>query len=469
MNSKITVVAIGSAAGGFESLRDFFFNTESNTGLAYIIIQSISAEYKNVLSVILKRYTNLKIELVEGVSAIEKDTIFIAPWDKYLFIKNGILYPDKIIKESLYAPIDIFFCSLAAEMQKDSIGIILSGNGTDGINGVRAIKEAGGIVMVQNRETAKFDAMPINAIATGKVDYIMPPSMMPDKILELLNHPYSKNKIKNYDIEILDPQTRIIYNLNKHFGIDFSYYKSNTIRRRIQRRLSINKFDKIENYYEFFMDSDKEKEQLFHELLIGVTEFFRDIAAFDSLEKNVIPSLFKKSDGKIIRIWSAGCSTGEEAYSLAILLNEFKEKYSLKSEIKIFATDLDRNSIVFAGNGIYNLESLVGMPSEYINKYFIINDENNTARIKDTIRRLIVFATHNLIKDPPFSYLDLITCRNLFIYFKPEIQQKVISTFYYSLNDEKYLFLGKSESLREMHNYFSVVDIANKIFKKNAK
>ncbi|MCA1950568.1 MAG: PAS domain-containing protein [Treponema sp.] len=461
--SNLIVVGVGASAGGLEALQDFFKNMPVNTGMAFVVIQHLSPDYKSLMDELLARETSIPIQIAEDGMDVLPDHIYLIPPRKNLSIFHDKLYlENQEPKKRLNLPVDIFFRSLALDKGKNAIGIILSGTGSDGTLGTRAIKEAGGMIMVQDEESAKFDGMPRSCIATGLVDYILPPAKMPEALVNYIKHPLVREK-KSLEGDLqdnLDTLTKIILILRNFGGIDFSFYKDTTILRRLERRLSINRHQTLEEYLEFLKDSDKEKETLQRELLIGVTRFFRDVEAFEALRTKVFPSWKGKTS---IRIWSAGCSTGEEVYSLAILLIEYMEQQGLSMDIKIFATDVDRNSIEYAGKGFYPDSVVADLEPTLLTKYFIRKD--NGYQINDSIRKMIVFATHNLLKDSPFSRIDLIVCRNLFIYIRPEIQTKLLSMFYYSLNTDGYLFLGTSETLGEMSEAFEYIDTKWKIFR----
>ncbi len=436
------------------------------TGLSFVLVQHLSPDYKSMMDELLSRHTKIKIEKVEDGMVVLPDTIYLIPPRKNMSVYHGKLYlEEQDHKKGLNLPIDIFFRSLAAETEKKSIGIILSGTGSDGTLGVKAIKEAGGMIMVQDKETAKFDGMPGSSIATGLVDYILSPTQMPEALINFIQHPFvdKDNSLKKQMEQSIDTLSKILLILRDYIGVDFSYYKEDTILRRLERRLSINRFNNLEQYLKLLMESNKEKDILYRELLIGVTRFFRDQDSFDALVKNVIPQLFKDKDKNQIRVWVAGCSTGEEVYSLAIMLSEFIDKHNLNTDIKIFATDIDRNAIEFAGNGIYPDSIVADVAPDYITKYF--NRKDNCYQINESIRKKVVFASHNVLKDPPFSKIDLISCRNFFIYFIPEVQARVLSMFYFSLNNDGFLLMGSSETIGDMGDAFATVDSKNKIFK----
>lgn len=319
------------------------------------------------------------------------------------------------------------------------------------------------MVMVQDEESAKFDGMPRSSIATGLVDYILQPAMMPEALLNYIEHPFIRKSSNTENIlgKDLDTLTKIILILRDYCGIDFSYYKENTIIRRLERRVSINRFNSLEEYLVFLSESDREKDTLYREMLIGVTRFFRDPEAFDSIEKKVLPKIdFDSRKG--IRVWSVGCSTGEEVYSLAMQFLEHMNKNKIECDIKIFATDIDRHSLDIAGQGFYPDSIVSDIDPLLLARYF--TRKGNGYQVNEDVRKLVVFATHNLLKDPPFSKLDLLVCRNLFIYFKPEMQQRILSMFYYALNSSGYLFMGNSESIGEMSEAFDPVDSKWKVY-----
>jgi two-component system, chemotaxis family, CheB/CheR fusion protein len=457
------VVGVGASAGGLEALQDFFKNMSEKTGLAFVVIQHLSPDYKSLMDELLARHTRIPIQIAKDGTKVEPDNIYLIPPRKNISIFHSKLFlEDQDKKKGLNLPIDIFFRSLAIEKGRTAIGIILSGTGSDGTLGIKAIKEAGGMIMVQDEKSAKFDGMPRNVISTGLADFIIPPHKMPITLVEFLSHPFVKKDTdrEKTKIESLDTFSKILMVLREYGGIDFSNYKENTILRRLERRVTINRFENYEEYYNFLNESEKEKEILNKELLIGVTRFFRDTEAFDSLKKTVFPEIASR---KSIRIWSAGCSTGEEVYSVAILLNEYIEKHKLDCEIKIFATDIDRSSIEYAGKGFYPDSIVADVDPAYLTKYFAKVD--NGYLVNESIRKNIVFAAHNILKDSPFSKLDLMICRNLFIYFKQEVQSRILSLIYYSIKPAGFLFMGSSETLGEMVEGYESLDPKWKIYR----
>ncbi|MGM0606775.1 MAG: CheR family methyltransferase [Candidatus Muiribacteriota bacterium] len=461
----VIVVGVGASAGGLEALQSFFKNMPLNTKMSFVVVQHLSPDYKSVMDELLGRITKLKIQIAEdGMSILPNNIYLIPPKNNIYIFKNKLFLQKHGERKGLNFPIDIFFRSLAAEKGKNSIGVILSGTGSDGTLGGRAIKEVGGIVMVQDLNSAKFDGMPRNSIATGLVDFVLPSSEMAEALINYIKHPFINKKdnlIKDKQ-KSLDTISKIIMILREYSGLDFSLYKKNTIIRRLERRVTINGFQKLEDYFNFLVKSDNEKQVLYRELLIGVTRFFRDSDSFMQLKDKVLPKLI---ENKSIRIWSAGCSTGEEVYSLAILINEFLEQNKLECEVKIFATDVDKNAVSRASEGVYPESVISDIDPVLVSKYFTRKEWGFQAN--DIIRKKIVFACHNILKDSPFSRLDILVCRNLFIYFKPEVQKRMLSMFYYSLKPAGVLFLGSSESLGEMEKWFKCIDKKAKIYRMN--
>lgn len=452
------VVGIGASAGGLEAIQSFFTNMPSGSNLAFVIVQHLSPDHKSLMNELLAKYTQMKILVASDGLMVEENNIYLIPPGKNMTIFHGKLFLTPIEKKKhINLPIDIFFRSLAKDKGKNSIAIILSGTGSDGTLGIRAIKEAGGMVMVQDDQSAKFDGMPRSSIATGIVDYVLPPGKMPEKMLSYIKHPYI-NKSKDFEEELNETEDallKIIMMIRDHVGVDFSYYKPNTIIRRVEKRMGINQFEEIETYLDFIGNNKDEVEVLYKELLIGVTKFFRDREAYNFLEEKVIPGLFEgKDNNSEIRVWTVGCSTGEEAYSLAILFRQYMDKHKIYPDVKIFATDLDKDSIEFAGVGLYPENIYSDLTQEQVSEYFIKKD--SYLQVNELIRRMVVFATQNITKDPPFSKIDFITCRNLLIYLKPETQKKILQMFYFALKEDGYLFLGSSESIADFPGFKSM-------------
>ena len=416
---------------------------------------------------LLARYTDMPIHIAENDMVVESDHIYLIPPRTNLSIFHSKLYLQPYeSKHKLNLPIDHFFRSLALDQGENAVAVVLSGTGSDGTLGIRSIKEAGGLVVVQDENTAKFDGMPRSSIATGLVDYILSPDKMAQAIIDYIDHPLAKAPASGGALftEDMDLLTRITLVLRDYTGIDFSYYKENTIIRRLERRITINRLSNLGSYIGFLQESDKEKDNLYRELLIGVTSFFRDMDAFKTLTEKVLPHL--SYEKKTLRIWSIACSTGEEVYSLAILLTDYMEANGINCELKIFATDIDKYALETAGAGYYSDSLVADVNPALLKKYF--DKREGGYQISEKIRKKIVFAQHNIIKDPPFSRLDLVVCRNLFIYLKPDMQQRILSKLYFSLQEKGYLFMGSSETIGEMIKAFETIDVKWKIYQAKA-
>lgn len=467
-NDDFFIVGIGASAGGLAAFESFFsaIPTNTHTNMAFVLIQHLEPNHKSLLCEIIQRCTNMKVYEVEDGMKVQKNCVYVIPPNYDMKLSEGILYLDKLSKrKELHLPINLFFNSLAINKQNKAIGIILSGMGHDGTQGIKAIKEAGGFVIAQSIKSSDFEGMPSSAIATGIIDEILAPNEMAEKVIN-----YSNSNIKTqtiipivtYNEEILKKIFLLLQSQTSH---DFSMYKPSTMGRRIERRLVVNKIDTIEEYYEYLKRSKNEVTTLFNDLLIGVTSFFRDEEVFASLEKNAIPKLFlDKSSDSTIRVWITGCSTGEEPYSIAILIMEYMQKTKERFAVQIFATDIDETAIATARAGIYPSSIDSNVSKERLEKYFIKNSDGNSYRIDKNIRDMLIFSVHDVIKDPPFSKLDLISCRNLLIYMNIELQQKIISIFHYALNAKGILLLGNSETLGELENLYTVIDAKSKLF-----
>lgn len=470
LDEPIAYVGIGASAGGLEALEQFFRNMSADTGLTFVVVQHLAPDYKSLMVELLSRHTPMKVFRAEEGISLQANCIYLIPPKKNMTIKQGHLHlTDQNHNRGLNLPIDIFLRSLAQDQKNNAIGIILSGTGSDGSLGLRAIKEVGGMVMVQDERSAKFDGMPKSAIATGLVDYILPPEQMPTELKKFMAHPYiNKQEQEETEMDQIDESflTKVVAIIRNRVGVDFSLYKPNTIIRRLERRISINQIQDVENYIQLLQQSPYEVKVLYKEILIGVTQFFRDPEAFELLKREVIPDLFEnRKEDQPIRLWSAACSTGEEAYSLAILLHEYMEENKLLHDVKIFASDLDKEALEYASLGTYPESIASDVAPERLLRYFEASaDDDGTFHIREDIRRMVIFAHHNLIKDPPFSKIDMVSCRNLLIYLKPEMQQKVLSTFHFSLKNKGYLFLGSSENLGSLADAFSIINGKWKIY-----
>lgn len=461
MSSKdLVVVGIGSSAGGLEALQLMLSKLSDNLNCSYIIAQHLSPTHKSMMVELLSRITNIPVIEVQNGMVIKAKTIYMTPENSDIFVSNGRIYLKSI--EQTYGPkpsVNYFFNSLAQTYGSKSIGIILSGTGSDGAFGIRAIKASGGITIAQSPQSAKYDGMPISAINTGKVDIVSPIENIPNEISRIVDN-LGKNVADSINSNIISQIYRIIF---EEKGVDFSQYKKNTLTRRIERRLAALRIETLNDYVDYLKINIDEVTNLYNDILIGVTEFFRDPEVFDEIKEQIQILLEKKEQGEEIRFWSIGCSTGEEAYTLAIILSEILQEKITRYKIKIFATDIDDESLKMARAGIYAETSLANVDKNLINKYFSI--QKNQFEIKKSIRELVVFSKHNIISDSPFLRADLISCRNMLIYFNNNLQSRFFPIVHYALKDNGILLLGKSESISEYQDLFVTVNKNLKIFK----
>jgi len=453
--SDFYVVGIGTSAGGLEALEKFFTNMPPDDQMAFIVVQHLSPDYESHMVELLSKYTPLKVYQARDGMEVEPKNIYLIPRRKNMTIFKGRLYLVEYGRgQGLNLPIDIFFESLAKDQGEKSIGIVLSGTGSDGTRGIRAIKEAGGMVMAQD-DSARFDGMPRSAVSTQLVDYVIPPEEMAGNLLSFIKHP-CLNRDPSLPLVIADDQVpleKLFAILRTQTGIDFSEYKPSTILRRISRRMSINQIDEFVDYLKFLEHSPTENQTLYKEFLISVTRFFRDPEAFDLIKKKVIPALLKGKEPKAqIRVWVPGCATGEEAYSLAILFQEYMQETGQHVDIKIFATDIDQDALAFAARGNYPESILADVSHTRLRDFFI--KRGSSYEILRHVRAMVVFAYQNLIKDPPFSRIDLVSCRNLLIYLQPNLQKNVMGLFQFALKPYGYLLLGSSETVGEYADIF---------------
>jgi two-component system CheB/CheR fusion protein len=458
------IVAIGASAGGLEAIQEFFDNMPSNGNLSFIIVQHLSPDYKSLLVELISKHTFMKVREAAHSMMVEKNCVYVIPNDKLLTIKEGLLQlTEKKAEKAPNTAIDIFLKSLAEDQGSKAIAVILSGTGTDGSKGIQAIQHAGGMVLVQDPISAKFDGMPNSAIASGFADYILSPELMPEEIFNYIKERPVRQAGDGKPDETYLPE--VLKLIEKSCQYDFTNYKTPTILRRIGRRMMQLNYRKFSEYLEYLRQSSEECKLLGKEFLIGVTKFFRDKAAFDLLRDEVMLDLIhSKRDGEIIKIWVAACSTGEEAYTIAILLDDLLTTLDRKLEVKVFATDIDLDAIEFASKGIYPSQSISELDEHLARKYFLHQD--GSVVVNPTLRKQIVFARHNILKDPPFIKNDLITCRNMLIYMNNILQRKVTTTLQFSLNKGGYLFLGPSEIPAAVRENFQEVNGKWKIYRK---
>jgi two-component system CheB/CheR fusion protein len=463
LEELIPVVGLGASAGGLSALEQFFSNVPADPGVAFVVVSHQHAEHPSLLHELLGRKTAMPVHLLAEVGTIEPGHVYVAPPGRVLAIFGNRLHAnERDNKTPPFLPIDTFFRSLAEDRRERAVGIILSGTGADGTLGIKEIKATLGMVMVQ--EDASYGGMPHSAIQTGVVDYVLPAAEMPAQLLEYLQ---GAGRIK---VGLASPVAAaqafdgIFLLLRRHTGIDFSNYKLSTIERRIERRMNVRRVATVPGYVELLREFPEELDALFRDLLIGVTSFFRDPEAFEMLAKHLAELIEAKGQDRVVRVWVPGCSTGEEAYSIAILLSEYMDKRKTTLEVQIFATDVDAEAIDYARRGVYPVGIAHHVSPDRLSRFFTISDD--LFRIKKEVRELVVFSTQNLIADPPFIKLDLLSCRNLLIYLNTAVQQRLLPMFQYTLRPGGLLLLGSSESLGSFASSFVTLDKKWKLFRR---
>ena len=458
------IVGIGASAGGLEALQQFFSAVPDNSGLAFVVIQHLSPDYKSLMAEILGKYTSMMVLQAENGMEVEPNIVYLIPPKKNMTIKNGRLLLTDYVHGAINHPIDTFLASLAEERKAHALCVILSGTGSDGTSGIKSIKEHDGLVLVQDPASAKFDGMPRSAINTGLADFVLPPRELAEEILNFSNYPAIVDISDNEELFSDKDTLSLIYlTMKRVSGIDFTYYKKTTVLRRIERRMVVTHCPTLSSFAHLLEENQNEVDLLVKDILIGVTKFFRDAEFFEKLKHTVIYNILENSGSTDpIRIWSAGCSTGEEAYSLAILFHEAMDEKKLHRDIKIFATDVDTKAIEQAGKGVFSESIVDDVSAERLARFFI--KRNDQYQICKDIRKMIIFAPHNMLSDPPFGKLALICCRNVLIYFQPVLQKGLFAIFHSALKNGGYLFLGKSETASEYSKVFTPVSIAEKIY-----
>ena len=466
------IVGIGASAGGLAAFEAFFSGmpADADPGMAFVLVQHLAPDHDSILSALVQRHTRMQVfEVTDGV-VVQANCAYIIPPNRDMAFLNGALHLlEPTAPRGHRLPVDFLFRSLALDQQERAIGIVLSGTGSDGTLGVRAIKGGGGMVMAQNPASTEFDGMPRSAIATGLVDYQLPPAEMAAQLIAYVTHIFGHSlwPVLEQAPKAENALKKIFILLRAQTGHDFSQYKPSTINRRIERRMAVHQITGVDDYVRYLQQTPVEVEALFCDMLIGVTNFFRDPEAFKVLEEQVIPKLFEgKPAGAVVRIWTTGCSTGEEAYSIAILMQERVELLRSSYKVQVFATDIDSRAIATARAGVYPASIAADISPERLARYFTAEPDGNTYRVHKAIRDMLVFSEQNVIKDPPFSKLDFISCRNLMIYLGPELQKKLISMFHYALLPGGILFLGTSETVGEFSNLFSVLDRKAKLYQR---
>jgi two-component system CheB/CheR fusion protein len=464
------VVAIGGSAGAIASFNAFFTHMSAESGMAFIIIIHLDPNHKGHIADLIKTFTIMPvIEALDGMQ-LEENKVYVIPANKDMGLHNRrLLLLTPSMPNGYRQPIDYFLQSLADDQWNRAVGIIFSGMGSDGETGVRMIKEKLGMVMVQDPQTAQYNSMPLAAISTNLVDYVLSPEEMPVKLIQYMNHPILAEEASEQVRQAIQNSNaiqKILMLLRSHTGHDFSLYKKSTITRRIDRRIAYHQIADYGAYVTFLRENPQEIDILFNELLIGVTKFFRDAPAFDSLKKQLNLLMKEKMNNEPVRVWIAGCSTGEEAYSVAMLLMESVEELEKNDwpKLQLFATDLDAEAIEHARGGYYYDNIAADVSPERLEKFFIKNE--NTYQVKKELREMIVFAQHNLIKDAPFTRLDLLCCRNVMIYLTTELQQKIIPVYHYAINPGGLMFMGPAETIGGFTDMFTSVDPKWKIYER---
>lgn len=459
-NSDLYIAAIGASAGGLDSFSTFFDHAKAHPQLAYVLIQHLSPIHKSLLSELLSKHTSMQIREATNHVRLEASSIYVIPPAKVMTLEGGrLLLKDKNVKDvKQNTTVDIFFESLAADAGPRAIAVVLSGTGSDGSKGIKAIRKAGGHVVVQEPSSSKFDGMPVSSINTGYADYVLAPEKIFDAIAEIVSRPPPEAGSANI--------TRILKEIEARTGCDFEGYKLPTVERRLQKRIEHLKLPDHDAYYELIKDPDSGEAALFlQEVLIGVTRFFRDEEAFALLEKKCLPNLINsKKDSELVKVWVTACSTGEEAYSIAMLIHELIEHSGKQLELKVFATDLNATFLARAARGQYPASIEQTVPAPYLKKYFI--KQNRGYLVTPELRKLIVFSRHNLLTDPPFSKNDLVCCRNMLIYIGAELQSTILSKLVYGLRLNGFLFLGPSEQISAEKDLLTEVDRKWKLYQK---
>ncbi len=465
--APLYIVGMGGSAGALEAFEQFFNTMPADSGLAFVLVPHLDPTHKGIMPELLQRVTSMNVYQAEDGMRVQANSVYVIPSNKDLSIIHGTLQlMEPSAPRGLRLPIDFFFRHLAEDQKERALCVILSGMGTDGTLGLKAIKEQLGMALVQDPASAKFDGMPRSAIDTGMVDYVAPAEELAAKLVEFVHHPaFVEEKAATVEEKKLTALQKIFVLLRSHTGHDFSFYKKNTVIRRVERRMTVHQIGAIDHYVRYLQENPQEIDFLFKELLIGVTNFFRDADAFGALaEKGLSKLIAGKQKGNSMRVWVPGCSTGEEAYSMAIALVEYLEKEKRNGDftIQIFATDIDKDAIEKARQGSYPANIAADVSEERLKRFFTKDD--SFFRIRKEIREMVVFAPHDIIIDPPFTKLDILCCRNLLIYFNADLQRKLIPLFHYALNPGGIMFLGSAETIGTFGDLFQSLDSKWKIF-----
>lgn len=463
--SQNFVIGIGASAGGMEAIHELFDNMPAKTDFTFVIVQHLSSDYKSLMPELLSRHTSMQVFVAENNMPLEPNSIYLIP-NKYMMTVKGkkLQLHDKLSNHHPNNAVDIFFESLATEYKEQAVAVILSGTGTDGTKGLEFIKNNGGTVVVQDPMSAKFDGMPNSALSTGYADIILTPEMIPEELIDylaqapLIKSFNEQNQKEEYVLH------GILEAIKDASGYDFRDYKKPTIQRRLAKRMNELHMKSMHNYLAFLNSNPEEVKIICQDFLIRVTKFFRDRDAFEQMKISVLPHVIKKNENEPVKVWVAACSTGEEAYSMAMLLHDFIEKNGKNApNVKIFATDIDSEALEIASRGIYDDKISEDVPVEFLSKYFV--KEGDKYKISNTIRKMVVFAHHDIIKDPPFSKLDIVSCRNMLIYMSTNLQKIIMKAFHFALNIDGFLILGPSENIGTLKDAVVEIDRKWKIYR----
>lgn len=458
------VVGVGASAGGLQALEEFFRHMPEVEDIAFVVVQHLSPDYESLMAELLGKHTKLPVrKAVNGVTINGGEVWVIPPRKNITIVKGRIVLTDQPPSRTFNLPIDVFLRSLAREYEERAIAVILSGTGSDGTLGIREIKGSGGLVLVQDPESARFDGMPRSALATHIVDVVGPAEELVKKIVQFVHPSAAPSLLVGEQPGSLETIFRELKNVS---GIDFTAYRLGTLMRRITKRMQMAQLSELPRYAEFLKSSPREAEALYRDVLIGVTSFFRDREAFEALRSHVIPLLCADLPSRsTVRVWSVGCSTGEEPYSLgALFLAEFERRERTDLNLKVFATDIDSDALRIAANGVYPITALQDVPLDLITKSFV--NEGDNYRVTEKLRRCVIYSRHNICSDPPFNRIDLISCRNMLIYLNTEIQRRILEVFGYALKPEGCLFLGHSESLSDDLSNYTTINRRWKIYRR---
>lgn len=463
-NLQFPVVGIGASAGGLDALKKFLEALPPNPGMAFVFIQHLHPNHVSILPDILENFSPIPVLPITDNILIEINKLYIIPENKAVTTTDGILQLSERPKEQKKNDvIDQFFSSLGIVHQSFATGIVLSGALNDGTVGLQVIKSYGGLTFAQDNGTAAFNSMPNSAVKAGVIDFVLPPAKIAERLIEI-NRPFHEQETPTVTSSDEQSFKQILAILKTRRGVDFQNYKSSTLKRRIIRRMALSKIDSVNGYFELLRTNKTEQDALYHDMLISVTSFFRDPETFDMVSREVLAPLLeeKQKSQEPLRIWIAGCATGEEAYSLAICLYELLENKVASVKIQIFATDVSETAITKARTGMYKLSEMEGLSPDRVQHFFTKID--GSYQVNKHIRDMCIFAHHNLLKDPPFSKIDLLSCRNVLIYLEPVLQQKALTTFHYALNRQGYLWLGKSETIGRQTDLFAPIRVADKLY-----